>query len=111
MKPGPIQTKWLENLRAYPNRQMKHSLGTRVGDNYQACCLGELLLTYCRVTGRTEPWDNNLLFDGFTKFGQPQFADLRDSYEAVGLFDPVGSNRLTSLANLNDGGKYVVRDS
>lgn len=52
---GPVQTQWLANLRAYPERQMKNKLGTGTAEHYLACCLGELLLTKHRHDG-TEPF-------------------------------------------------------
>lgn len=102
---GPIQTKWLESLEAHPKRQMKSSLGTKKqedGDEYKACCLGELGLIagLCewRGTDLTVTQDGCKISDTY----------LINVWEELGLRSERGSaddgEESNDLAELNDGG-------
>lgn len=99
MKLGPIQTKWVESLEKYPQRQMKFRLGYSSSDgSYKACCLGEggLVAGVCN-------WSNGRLLTKNTA----SFTGLDGVYEHLGLRDSGGTIQGTSnsLANMNDSDK------
>lgn len=101
MELGPKQKQWLHNLRTYPERQGKFSLGEGTPESYTACCLGELLL----VCGLGK-FVNGKLFDN-PEIG-PNCKYLYNSYSELGLRDHGGypiDNKGDSLAYMNDGGK------
>lgn len=98
MELGPIQKKWLESLRAHPDRQGYGSLGMCKGGpgDYEACCLGELLITYRLENGESleDVWgitegavsDVTVLFDSDTSSGY-----LYRSYQTLGLNNEKGA--------------------
>jgi len=95
LKPGPIQRKWLNSLRNYPDRQMKEKLGEMQPDGtYRACCLGEL----CLIAG-LGVWHNGTLIDQ-----NRGYSGLFSSFEQLGLRSAAGhlENKETSLSAMND---------
>lgn len=118
MKLGKLQKAWIENLRKYPERQTINILGEKVGNSYKACCLGELLITSCRLKSKRFPFnDKGELVDGTNAFSD---SILHKSYSSFGLKDRQGSfnpgaffggvkikgyvKHFASLANMNDNG-------
>lgn len=76
-KLGPIQQAWIADLRANPGKQITGTLATKKEDGtVGACCLGQALITICRLEGMDEPWIKRVVFDR---------EDLRDGME--GDFD------------------------
>jgi len=57
MELGKIQKAWIKSLREHPERQGKSQLGMKHGNSYKACCLGELLLTSCRIKKKAFPFN------------------------------------------------------
>ena len=108
MELGPIQKAWLKNLREHPERQMQDQLGRLTPDGgYEACCLGEALLTLHRAQG-TE--DSDMFNRDDTLYDHNAMDTLESSYDELGLHDETGSflhERLddeASLAEANDAG-------
>lgn len=109
---GPVQRQWLENLERYPDRQCKGRLGDMTENGYEACCLGELLLTDVRMKGGSimeiiqdgdsfydEDGDSEVLANSFVDFGlHGSGGEFRDGAQLIndGSFD--------SLADMNDKG-------
>lgn len=59
---GPLQTKWVERLEKYPERQLKGRLGIKFNDgSYRVCCLGEAHLMICEHLNIEPNWKDNLL--------------------------------------------------
>lgn len=73
MELGPQQKQWVADLRQYPERQYKNFLGYKNHHGeLKLCCLGQLIISSCYMTGEDAPWngnelkstlDNNLLCD------------------------------------------------
>jgi hypothetical protein len=114
---GPIQTQWIANLRAYPERQTDHCLGEETKDSYCACCLGELLLTKCRYEGKELPFDSSGdLYDiDPDNETSRELALLISSYKELGLHTEhgrivthrkvfIGKTTPLSLVDANDNG-------
>jgi hypothetical protein len=112
MELGKIQKAWIASLRKHPERQMVNSLGKGGPRDYKACCLGEYLITECRVKKKRTPFNNGYLFDSSIN----DTGSLCNSYERLGLSGRNGdfinsvsikegkiSNHL-SLATANDSG-------
>ena len=105
MELGKIQKAWVKSLREHPERQCKNRLGYKEGSSYRACCLGEGLLTVCRMNKKKLP---------FLITGEISDKINRDclqfSYKKLGLLDDNGRceglkyNDQQSLAQLNDNG-------
>lgn len=101
---GPIQKQWIENLRKYPDRQMKGQLASGNLENYRACCLGELAICTLKANEEEIDFEDSLFID-------ESEIDLLD-FEKFGLFDSMGGiSHLAnkeylhkSLAGLNDNG-------
>lgn len=103
MKPGPVQRLWLDNLRKYPERQTTNRLGEGTPENYQACCLGELLLCYHKAKNLELPFIDDYIMDDESN------AVLCCSFERLGLKDETGrfmepqdQEINCSLSTLND---------
>ena len=114
-KLGKIQKAWIKSLRDHPDRQHKGSLGIGNSGNYKACCLGELLITKCRIGKKKIPFSKRgILLDGKEGIN----CDFLDqSYKKLGLFDEEGwfyndynyyhkknKTLYNSLYEMNDGG-------
>lgn len=115
MELGPLQKKWVTDLREHAERQTDGCLGY-IGNNdgeMHLCCLGQALITMKESEGinpidvfvdEWEDWERFNLFDGCSD------AELSKSYEKLGLHDDVGSfaldgvHELESLADMNDQG-------
>lgn len=115
-KLGKIQKAWIANLRKHPERRRKRYLGKGNSRNYQACCLGEALLTLCRINKKAFPFDSDTYLCDNT-----DSSILSYSYDKIGLYgkrgdiniENVSPSRITkeirrlegrSLASLNDNG-------
>lgn len=98
MKLGPIQTLWIAEMRAHPERQFKERLGYRDSDKtLHLCCLGQLLIVAndCKWTK-----DNNLttLTDDYSGI---------DDYIKYGLRSSLGQlkrsfGKYSELSQMND---------
>lgn len=118
MKLGPIQEQWLKNLEEHPERQTGGRLGCRFNTNdYQACCLGEYLITYKKYHGFSDDdiWSGEQLWDG-DSHGD---VSLEEHWSILGLYtsegcfqkggyyhkiDAVNGHSYMSLAEMNDSG-------
>ncbi len=99
MKLGKYQKAWIKSLRDNHERQMKGALGSGTPENYKACCLGEGLLTICRLEKIPFPF----LDDEIVDFAPKTITDentcaldkstgvLISSYGKLGLKDDCGS--------------------
>ena len=114
MELGPIQKKWIETLKKYPERQLKGQLGImKENGEIKLCCLGQLGLISKHMKWSkdkefkylkcTDPNDANKFSNGFFRF----------TFNEVGLLDSAGifkkavyinENKYISLSNMNDGG-------
>ena len=111
MELGKIQKQWIANLRAYPEKQIQGILGLKTSESYGACCLGELLLTKCRINNEPLPFDyNGSLYDGDVLLS-PSEVGLEYSWGSLGLYNYLGSIKSdiklkghVSLAQANDNG-------
>ncbi len=56
-----IQERWISEMEAHPERQMKHSLGMKLSDGEIRCCL---LGQACLVINENVKWLDNNLFSG-----------------------------------------------
>lgn len=104
-KLGPIQKKWVESLRAHPERQTDGVLGRKNEDGtYGVCCLGEggLIAGACK-------WVGNVLYSSCMNSNET----LTNTYKILGLRSEAGWLRkevdrddesFNSLAEMNDGG-------
>ena len=117
MELGSLQKKWIESLRANPDRQCIDVLGTGSARSYKACCLGELHICYHRVKSKKMPFSDGVLSDGMFNDGsyglRREVSVLSNSYDMYGLRDDMGrlyqpvisgNKRLHSLAEMNDRG-------
>jgi hypothetical protein len=112
MELGPIQELWLYRLENYPERQTDSELGhlNDDGESYQACCLGEYLITYkrCNKIPFAELWElSNLSDDSDLEVLSGSFIDLGlhdESGEIVGGYTDEKGQNFESLAELNDHG-------
>jgi hypothetical protein len=96
LKPGPIQSKWLQSLKDHPERQMKFQLGKGTPENYKACCLGELAL----IAGIAR-FENGKL-KSFDSYGNQSLGGIKD-FEAIGSLGEAEFYYATpSLSLLND---------
>lgn len=108
MKLGTIQQKWVDALRAHPERQMKEALGNGSPKDYQCCCLGQLLCVYNAHHKKKLPF-----IDGVIRDTDGGAQDLLDSYKKLKLNSQIGRISHTSksikkiivnsLAEANDG--------
>src|ERR1041384_4820511 len=86
MELGPIQKAWVKSLREHPERQTTGMLGRKHGNSYMACCLGELIITECRIKKRKFPFQTDILVDKSPTI-------LFSSYERLGLISESGAAR------------------
>jgi hypothetical protein len=110
MKLGPIQKAWLKSLREHPERQCSGKLGQKFNKNYLACCLGEALITYCKMKKRRIPFTGEgILIDG----SNDRTSYLSSSFEKLGLISSSGmshspfyinNEEYYGLASANDNG-------
>lgn len=115
MKLGTLQKEWIKSLRENPTRQGKNILGRKtIGEEYKACCLGELLIVNCRLKNRPVPFSpNDTLLDMSSNGGTSFY--LSNSYSEFGLIDgggaihggwdynsPTQQRTFTSLSQAND---------
>lgn len=95
MKLGPLQKKWVEALKAHPERQGKGKLGYIQNGKKKMCCLGQagLIIGSCK-------WINGKLTE--TESGSE--AILSNSYDLLGLHAEEGRllDGTQSLVSLND---------
>lgn len=97
MKLGKLQRKWVNSLKAHPERQFTRSLGIKTDDGYRACCLGEAGL----IMGSCFFISNGYLVEK----GSHDNAILFKSYQKIGLRSPNGEiefEDVIGLADLND---------
>lgn len=78
---GPIQKQWIEDLRKYPERQAPYGLASRIAGEIKACCLGQLILTDCELTGKEAEWEGSTLHC----FGKPGATAFVHNYTDYGL--------------------------
>lgn len=101
---GPIQKKWVETLRKYPERQNKGSLGKidRKTGEIKACCLGQGLLVAHEMLCMKMPVN----IYGFILDSSDNAFSLFSSKDLLGLRDSGGDfgDGRDCLANMNDGG-------
>ncbi len=108
---GPIQLKWIESLKAHPERQTKNILGQGNPKEYKACCLGEALLCIYRDKKKKLPFKDGSILS----FNEQQTKSRSALYEfsKLGLRGDMGEFSkairfkgllYASLAQLNDGG-------
>lgn len=91
MELGPIQKAWIASLREHPERQMTSKLGGGNSEDYKACCLGEAVLTLCRLESEQLPFEDGKLFDKFSGTNYKQFGVLsKNTFEKLGLNDETG---------------------
>jgi hypothetical protein len=96
----------VENLKAYPERQMKDFLGQGSPEEYKACCLGELLLCKYRAQKKKLPFIGGELYSGKSE----DAVACLDNYKSLGLLSNTGEIRADvadtypegTLAELND---------
>lgn len=105
-----LRKQWIADLRKYPERQMRNSLGIKTNDKIQACCLGQLLITECNFNKR----DIDSLFKA--SYDDPYFHIMRDgindssstlshSYSRLGLNSATGSLKHSAIIK---NGKILV---
>lgn len=114
MQLGPIQTQWLVDLRAHPERQTSNCLGKRINEkdnNFKFCCLGQLELTACAIQGRIAEW--NSVGSLISSCGSVNSCRLLVNFKdyalrsSAGLFKEkvvMNNRRHNSLAGMNDNG-------
>jgi hypothetical protein len=98
---GPIQRKWVDSLRAHPERQGRTYLAQGTEDNYIGCCLGEYLIVYNKEKGIACKFTNRLLI------ADPDNCASLPNFEEFGLYSPYGDLKDSSysLASMNDNHK------
>lgn len=111
---GPFQKEWIKNLKENPNRQTTSCLGSKLGGDYQACCLGEGLVTYHKMMNLPEPFIESNLAHKYKEISDGNsYCYLNASWSLLGLVCEKGSlinkklpinGKFTSLAEANDGG-------
>lgn len=96
LKLGKVQKAWVKSLKAHPERQMKCYLGVGTARKYKACCLGELLITECRLTGKKFPFKDDELK---SKSGSKK--TLNGDFERLGLRSSTGEINHSGVIKLN----------
>ena len=98
-KLGPLQTLWLKQLRAHPERQGRSSLGWGNPKKYKACCLGEIHLCAARLAKKKLPFVDGKIVDTNNE------KVLKTAYLNYGLRSENGSSNnfdQSCLSSLND---------
>lgn len=106
---GPLQKLWIQFLREHPERQTKDILGRKAGDDYVACCLGELHLCYHRLNNLPLPFitidKHEFIIDTYD-YNNLQ---LDASFKDYGLHDANGSFKFKHMeAVMGGGSKYYT---
>lgn len=91
MQLGPIQTQWVANLKAHPERQMKDFLGQGSPREYKACCLGELFLCEYRAKKKKLPFINGQICSGEEE--EEESLTVIENYKDLGLYSSAGNIR------------------
>lgn len=107
MKLGPIQTQWIANLKAHPERQLSDYLGQGDIKDYKACCLGELLICKHKAQRKKVPFVDGFLWSASNSANANA---IIENYQSLGLYTNSGHIRedvraeypKTCLALLND---------
>lgn len=97
---GPVQKLWLEQLKKYPERQTRGILGVGNPRNYEACCLGELLLCKYRVAKKKLPFSEMGCIVEEGRYGSGSI--LHRSFDSVGLTDKKGTIRFSKIPDEAD---------
>lgn len=118
MKLGPIQRKWVEDLRTYPERQIGGELGRIENDGtIKCCCLGQALLSLCEIS-KEDLTPNYIPGEGqvdsypevkkwLKEFGDDSYYaedELHYSYADIGLKSPTG--KLSIPITYNNGPEF-----
>lgn len=107
LKLGKLQKAWIKSLKEHPERQMTKYLGKGTPKNYTACCLGQLLITDCKLKKKRIPFNKEghlengtitSLQNSFKKYG------LRDEEGIFEEFYTHGNFTYLGLADMNDYG-------
>lgn len=110
MELGPIQKAWVDNLRKHPERQATGFLGRGIPESYTACCLGEGLVTYCKMKNIKLPFIDGFIIDFNEDKNLKSDCILDFSYKELGLRTSTGRiigkhlNNRTYLTQANDSG-------
>ena len=111
MELGVIQKAWIKSLRENPERQIDGILGRKDDDSdeneYQACCLGELLCVKARLENKPLPFDEHGCIrdtadtKDFSYFA-PNLHELEHSYKELGLYSAEGDINCDDLKGFSD---------
>ena len=107
MKLGTIQKAWIKSLRENPERQTKSRLVKKTENGYKACCLGELLITECRLSDKPFPFNDitDEIFDehkiNYTGELHKDYKVLSGSRERFGLFSRAGEFKDNKKVSIN----------
>jgi len=89
MKLGKLQTLWVGELAAHPERQVSDVLGSGTPRKYRACCLGELLICSFRIKRKKLPFFGKKVED-ISVNDSRNASSLQYTYEDYGLRSETG---------------------